>query len=158
MARTQTMWRTAIDSVDGRAIMSNEMTHFVVWKSGTEMSIFNRKISLPLIVVFLATVIGALIGQFVWTVVAVTGVAVLVSVVQNLSGFHRAIGGRGRDVFPDTDAPSRRPSHSQNWLQQWDDEIRVRPSDPCPGGVLRRAAQHRFLGDKPVDYRFVAAG
>ena len=101
------------------------------------MSIINKKISLPLIVVFLGTAIGAISGQFVWTLVAAAGAGVLVSVVQNLSSFHRAIDGGGHSVLSDTDAVTAGGSgHGKSRLQKWNDEVLYSPAyKGTPGNI-----------------------
>lgn len=93
------------------------------------MSILNKKISLPLLLVFLGAAIGALSGQFVWTLVAAVGAGALLSVVQNLSTFHRTIDGRERGMSPDTSGVTiKRSSDSPNWLNEWDDEVLYSPA------------------------------
>lgn len=105
------------------------------------MSILNKKISLPLLVVFLGTAIGALSGQLVWALVAAVGAGVLLSVVQNLSSFHRAIDGREREVSSDTDdVRIKRPSETSNWLKQWDDEVTYsQVYEDTPGNIWNRS-------------------
>lgn len=117
--------------------MSNENTNFAVWKSRTKMSIFNLKISLPLLVVFLGAAIGALSGQFVWTLVAAAGVAVLVSVVQSLSGFHRASDGGKRGLLPGTDAVTTdEPGHGKTRLPKSSEEVLYSPAyKGTPGNI-----------------------
>ena len=104
------------------------------------MSILNKQISLPLLVVFLGTAIGVLSGQFVWTLLAAAGAAVLVSVVQNLSGFYRAIDGGKGDIPPVTDGVTiKRPSDSPNWLSEWDDEVLYSPAyKGTPGNIWNK--------------------
>ena len=93
------------------------------------MSNIGQKISLPLLVFFLGAAIGALSGQFVWTVVAAMGAVVLISVVQNLSSFQRAIDGRERGAASDTDGITiKRPNDSPSWLNEWDDEVLYSPA------------------------------
>ena len=100
----------------------------------------NKKISLPLLVV-LGTAIGALSGQFIWTLAAAVGVAVLVSVVQNLSGFHRTMDRSRRGVRSGKeDMMTSRPRDSQNWLQQWDDEVTYsQVYEDTPGNIWNRS-------------------
>lgn len=104
------------------------------------MPIINKKISLPLLAVFLSTVIGALSGEFVWTLVAAMGAGALLSVVQNLSTFHRAIDGRARGISLDADGVTiKRPSTSPNWLNEWDDEVLYSPAyKSTPGNIWHK--------------------
>lgn len=117
--------------------MSNEITDCVVCKFRTKMSILNQKVGLPLLVVLLGTVIGALSGQFVWTLVAAVGAAVLVSVMQNLSGFHRAIDGGRRGTHSGTDAVAAGESgHGKGRPQKWNDEVLYSPAyKGTPGNI-----------------------
>ena len=101
----------------------------------------SKKVSFALLGVFLGTAVGALSGHFVWALVAAAGAATLVSMVQNLSGFQRAIDGSRRGVCLDkSDVKVSRPSHSQNWLQQWDEEVTYsQVYEDTPGSIWNRS-------------------
>ena len=109
------------------------------------MSIFNQKISLPLLVVFLGTAIGVLSSQFVWTLVAAMGVAVLINVVQNLSSFHRAIDDDRRAIRSATDAGTAGDSgHGKRRLQKWNDEVLYSPAyKGTPGNIWNEPVSAR---------------
>lgn len=111
----------------------------------TKMSIFNQKISLPLLVVLLGTVIGSLSGQVLWALVAAVGAAVLVSVVQNLSSFYRAIDGSRRGIHADTDAVTAGESgHGKGRLQKWNDEVLYSPAyKGTPGNIWNEPVSAR---------------
>lgn len=135
----------AIDSADGPAIMSNEVISFVIWKSRMKMSIFNQKISLPLLVVFLSAAIGALSGQFIWTLVAAVGAGVLIGVVRNLSSFHQAIDAGRRGIHSGTGAVTAGEScHGKGRLQIRNDEVFYSPAyKGTPGNIWNEPVSAR---------------
>ena len=101
------------------------------------MSIFNKKIRLPLLVVFLVTAIGALSGQLVWALIASLGLWALEYVAQNLSGFLQGINARGRTTFPEADgAILSSLDNRSDWLQEWEEDMRYSPSyRGTPGNI-----------------------
>ena len=101
------------------------------------MSSLTRKISLPLLVVFLGTAIGALSGQFVWTLLAAVGGWVLLVIVRNLCGFHRVSDSGKRGVPTGTDGLMVNESgQCKSRLQKWNDEVLYSPAyKGTPGNI-----------------------
>lgn len=93
------------------------------------MSIFDTKISLPLLVAFLGAAICALSGQFVWALIAALGLGVLAYVAQNLTAiFQRTNSAQDQSTLVKADgavSPSIEKGH--DWLQKLNEDM-----DYCP--------------------------
>ena len=103
------------------------------------MSIFNKKIRLPLLMVFLGAAIGALSGQFVWALIAALGLWALAYIAQNLSAFLRRINARDRTILTEADgAMSSSLENRSDWLQKWNEDMDYCPTyKGTPGNIWR---------------------
>ena len=101
------------------------------------MSIFNKKIRLPLLVVFLVTAIGALSGQLVWALITALAMSALACVAQNLCAFLQRVNARGRTTLEE--AGGGIPKSLENGsdpLQKWNEEVNYCPTyKGAPGNI-----------------------
>lgn len=102
------------------------------------MKVLNQKISMPLLAASLGAAIGALSGQFVWALIAATGLWALACIGQNLSAFFWRTNPAG-DTTTELDGPSAMRSslkRSSDWLQKWEQEIQCNPGyKGTPGNI-----------------------
>lgn len=101
------------------------------------MLITKPKISLPLLVVFLGTAIGALSGQFVWALITALGLWALAYVAQNLSAFLKRINARDQTILAETDgAMSNSIENGSDRLRKWNEDMNYCPTyKGTPGNI-----------------------
>lgn len=101
------------------------------------MSIFNKKIRPPLLVVFLGTAIGALNGQFVWTLITALGLWALAYVAQNLSALQHQVNAQNYTTLSEADgAVSRSIERGPDWLRKWKEDMHYSPAyKGTPGNI-----------------------
>ena len=87
-----------------------------------------KYISGPLFVALVGAAVGALSGEFAWTLLAGFGLWAFVSIAQNLFAFIRSThAGASIPVSDADDAPFLSTQDRPNWLEKWIDDM-----DNCP--------------------------